>query len=89
MGSHCGSGEKSLRLVAAWKDGMDLRPAKLSPTADCVAMRMVTGPDLDFALPTLTCKMTVDARGIPLTDHLIVFVYAPDGKRITRISAAP
>lgn len=101
MGSHCDSGEKSssfsifdsdsysLRLVAQWKNEMNLRPAKLSPTADCVATKMVTGPDLDFALPTLTCKMTVDAKGVPLSDHLIVSVFAPNGERITRISAAP
>jgi hypothetical protein len=101
MGSHCDSGEKppsfsifdsdtySLRLVAEWKDGMSLRPAKLSPTADCVATKMLTGPDLDSALPTLTCKMTVNATGVPLGDHLIVSVFAPSGERITRLSAAP
>jgi hypothetical protein len=31
----------------------------------------------------------VDSKGVPLGDHLIVSIFAPDGRRLTRLSARP
>jgi hypothetical protein len=38
---------------------------------------------------SLLCQLTVESKGIPLGEHLIVSVFAPDGKRLTRLSARP
>jgi hypothetical protein len=80
----------SLKFAVAWKDGMRLRPAVLSPgVARCVGYSSVTIPPRNYAIPSITCQMTVESKGIPLLDHLIVSVFAADGNRITRLSAAP
>lgn len=79
----------ALRFVVEWKDGMELRPAVLSP-AQCTESSVLKnfGRDL-FTAPAITCQMTVASKNVPLTDHLIVSVFAADGKRLTRLSAAP
>lgn len=80
----------SLKFKVEWKDGMHLRPAVLSPAvAHCVGYSSITGPGGDVAIPSIICQMTVDSKGIPIADHLIVSIFAADGKRLTRISAAP
>jgi hypothetical protein len=80
----------TLRFEVEWKDGLDLRPAVLSPdVANCTGFNSVTIPDRGFTIPTVTCRLTVNAKGVPLGDHLIVTVYAPNGESITRLSAAP
>jgi hypothetical protein len=80
----------SLTFEVEWKDGMQLRPAVLSPVvAHCAGSRILTVPSRDFTIPSITCQMTVDSRGVPLVNHLIVSVFSADGKRLTRLSAAP
>jgi hypothetical protein len=79
-----------LKFEVSWKDGMDLRPAELSSTAaSCRGFNSITIPDKGFTIPTVTCQITVKAHGVPLGDHLIVLVFAPDGTPVTRLSAAP
>lgn len=80
----------SVRFVVEWKDGMELRPAGMSPlVAHCTGYVSVPIPRRDFTIPVVTCEMTVDSKGVPLGDHLIVSVFAADGKRLTRLSAGP
>ena len=79
----------SLKFQVEWKDGMELRPAALSPVAArCVGSSSII-PGQDVTIPSITCQMTVDSKGVPLVDHLIVSVFAADGKRLTRLSAGP
>ena len=79
----------SLKFQVEWKEGMQLRPAALSPVvARCVGSSSII-PGQDVTIPSVTCQMTVDSKGVPLVDHLIVSVYAADGKRLTRLSAGP
>jgi hypothetical protein len=85
-----GGDSYSVKFTVEWKDGMQLRPAVLSPVvAHCVGYSSVTIPDRGATIPSITCQMTVNSRGVPLVDHLIVSVFAPYGNRLTRISAAP
>lgn len=80
----------AVKFTVEWKDGMGLRPAALSlGAARCVGYSSATIPGGTPTIPTLTCQMTVDSRGVSLADHLIVSIFSADGKRITRISAAP
>jgi hypothetical protein len=80
----------SVKLQVEWKDGMELRPAVLSPVAaHCTASTSTPIPKRDYTIPYVTCEMTVDSRGVPLGDHLIVSVFTADGKRLTRLSAGP
>ena len=79
-----------LTFEVAWKDGMELKPAVLSPViARCVGSRVATDPANDSTFPAITCEMTVKGKGVPLANHLIVSVFSADGKRLTRLSAAP
>jgi hypothetical protein len=85
-----GGGSYSLTFGVEWKDGMEMRPAILTPVvARCVGARITTDPSKDVTFPELTCRMTVDSKGVPLGHHLIVSVFSADGKRLTRLSAAP
>jgi len=80
----------SVKLAVEWKDGTQLRPASLSSvTAHCVGSISTPIPAQDYTIPSVTCQLTVDARGVPLADHLIVSVFGADGTRLTRLSAAP
>jgi hypothetical protein len=80
----------SVKLRVEWKEGMELRPATLSPVvAHCVGATSVAIPHQDFTIPSVTCQLTVDSKGVPLADHLIVSVFGADGARLTRLSAAP
>lgn len=82
-------GSHSLNFHVEWKDGMQLRPAVLSPvTARCVGYTSVAIPSRD-TIPSITCEFTVESKGIPLGDHLIVSIFAADGTRLTRMSARP
>jgi hypothetical protein len=78
----------SLRFQVEWKDGLQLRPAALSPGARCVGSSSILIPSQE-TIPSITCQLTVDGRGVPLADHLIVSIFAPDGTRLTRLSAGP
>ena len=81
----------SLTFEVDWKNGFQLSPAALTPiVAHCVGSSVLINPTGDdiFA-PSVTCQLTVASKGVPLTDHLIVSVFAADGKRLTRLSAAP
>jgi hypothetical protein len=80
----------SLRFQVEWKDGMELRPAVLSPiVAQCTGASSTPIPSRDFTIPSITCEMTVNSQGVPLADHLIVSVFTADGKLLTRLSAHP
>jgi hypothetical protein len=79
-----------VKLAVEWKEGMELRPATLSPVmAHCVGATSIAIPRADFKIPSVTCQLTVDSKGVPLADHLIVSVFGADGTRLTRLSAAP
>lgn len=80
----------SLKFQVEWKDGMQLRPATLSPvSARCVGSNSIPIPSQDYTIPVITCQLTVDSKGVPLADHLIVSLFTADGQRLTRLSAAP
>jgi hypothetical protein len=80
----------SLKFQVEWKEGTQLRPAVLSPVvAHCIGYSNVSMPGQDSATPSIACQLTVESKGVPLVDHLIVSVFAPDGKRLTRLSARP
>src|ERR1700677_3510669 len=80
----------SVKLAVEWKDGLQLRPASLSSvTARCVWSTSIPIPAQDYTIPSVTCQLTVNGKGVPLADHLIVSVFGADGTRLTRLSAAP
>jgi hypothetical protein len=80
----------ALKFLVEWKDGMQLRPAALSPVAaHCTGYSSIPIPRQNFTIPSLVCELKVDSKGVSLADHLIVSVFAPDGKRLTRLSAHP
>jgi hypothetical protein len=80
----------SLTFEVQWKDGMQLTPAAMSPTdVHCVGSRVLTDVRNTLTTPAVTCQLTIQSKGVPLLNHLIVSVYSPDGKRLTRLSAAP
>jgi len=80
----------SLKLEVYWKHGMEMRPAVVSPAfAECVGYSSVAVPGEKVTIPSIACQLTVDSRGVPLEDHLIVSVFAANGRPLTRISAAP
>jgi hypothetical protein len=82
-------GSYSLRFEVEWKEGMQLRPAVLSPVrARCIGYSSIAIPSQE-TIPSITCQWTVDSSGVPLSNHLIVSVFAADGRRLTRLSAAP
>lgn len=79
----------SLKFQVEWKEGMQLRPAILSPVAArCVGYSSIAMPSKE-TIPSITCQLTVDSKGVPLDDHLIVSIFAADGTRLTRLSAGP
>jgi hypothetical protein len=83
-------GSYSLKFEVEWKDGMQLRPADLSPgVAHCTAYSSIPIPKQDYTIPSIACQLTVESKGVPLADHLIVSVYTADGKFLTRLSARP
>jgi hypothetical protein len=80
----------ALRFQVEWKDGMQLRPAALSPVAaECTGYSRIDALGQELAGPSILCRLTVDSKGVSLGDHLIVSIFAPDGKRLTRLSARP
>jgi hypothetical protein len=80
----------ALRFQLQWKDGMELRPAALGAApVRCVGYSSVVLPAREITIPTIACEMTVQSKGVPLVDHLIVSVLTVDGNRLTRLSAAP
>jgi hypothetical protein len=101
MGNQCGAlaaptpglfaeGTYALKLVAAWKDGVEMKPARISPeSVTCTGYNSVTIPDRGFAIPTVTCQLKIQADRIPLSDHLILSIFTEDGAQLTRLSAAP
>jgi hypothetical protein len=80
----------ALRFQVDWKDGMQMRPAALSPVAaHCTSYSSIHAPGQELTAPSILCQLTVDSKGVPLGDHLIVSIFASDGKRLTRLSARP
>jgi hypothetical protein len=78
----------SVKFEVEWKKGMKLRPAVLS-VAHCIGSSSISIPSQGFTTPLITCQMTVDSKGVPLVDHLIVSVFSADGRRLTRLAARP
>jgi hypothetical protein len=83
-----------LKFEVNWKHEMQMRPAGLSPVvARCMGYSsvVISAEALvrDVAVPSVDCQMTVDSKGVPLGDHLIVSIFTADGRPLTRISAAP
>ena len=79
-----------LRFQVDWKEGMQLRPAALSPVAArCTGYSPVKAPGHELGSAAVLCQLTVDSKGVPLGDHLIVSIFSVDGKRLTRLSARP
>jgi hypothetical protein len=80
----------ALKFQLEWKHDMQLRPAALTSALEhCDGYKSIVLPRRDLTVPTIVCEMTVDSRGVPLSDHLIVSVFTSDGTRLTRLSAAP
>lgn len=80
----------SVKFKVEWKQGMQLRPASISSTAaHCVGFSSVPIPHQDFTIPSITCRLTVDSKGVPLDNHLIVSLFSAEGNRLTRLSVAP
>lgn len=76
------------KFEVSWKHEMQMRPAVLAPAvAHCA--RYSPASLLGEDPPSIHCEMTVASKGVPLADHLIVLIFAADGRRLTRISAAP
>jgi hypothetical protein len=83
-------GSYALKFQVDWKEGMQLRPAALFPVAArCTGYRPITAPGRELASAAVLCQLTVDSKGVPLGDHLIVSIFSVDGKRLTRLSARP
>ena len=79
-----------VKFEVEWKDGMELRAAELSPdAAHCTGYSSIPIPKQNYTIPSITCQLTVESKGVPLADHLIVSVLTADGKRLTRLSARP
>jgi len=79
-----------LKLEVFWKHDMEMRPAAFSSgTAHCVGYSSIVGPGENGKVPSISCQLTVDSRGVPLGDHLVVRILGSDGRLVTRISAAP
>jgi hypothetical protein len=80
----------TLRFQVDWKEGMQMRPAALSPVeAHCTGYSPIQAPGQELASAAILCQLTVDSKGVPLGDHLIVSIFSVDGKRLTRLSARP
>lgn len=80
----------SVKFKVEWKKGMQLRPASMSSAAaHCLGLSSIPIPHQDFTIPSITCQLTVDSKGVPLDDHLIVSLFSAEGKRLTRLSVAP
>ena len=80
----------SVKFEVEWKDGMQMRPAELSAEAThCTGYSSVPIPKQNYTIPSITCHLTEESKGVPLADHLIVSVLTADGKRLTRLSARP
>ncbi|MFY9531632.1 MAG: hypothetical protein WBC04_13960 [Candidatus Acidiferrales bacterium] len=72
---------RSLELEASWKRGLEYRPAEL------------TGPPTLSGKPTTVGNVVGDsyafhvhARGVPITDHLVISVFGPDKKFLVRVT---
>ena len=80
----------TLRFQVDWKEGTQLRPAALSPVAArCTGYSPIKAPGHELASAAVLCQLTVDSKGVPLGDHLIVSIFSVDGRRLTRLSARP
>jgi hypothetical protein len=80
----------ALKFQVDWKEGMQLRPAALSPVeAHCTGYSAIGSAAQQAAVSSILCQLTVASKGVPLGDHLIVSIFGPDGTRVTRLSARP
>jgi|SRR5580658_9045346 hypothetical protein len=76
-----------LRFSANWKRGVKMRPVK--------AFRELTAsesqpPDFAVSLNARQCwiyEFAVEDTNVPLSDHLILYIFSPENKRLARLSA--
>ncbi len=81
----------SLRFAASWKRGMQMRPV-----GNLTQRTFFVEKDeslLFIGMPTMPARnvwnyeFVVPSHDVPLTDHLILTIYTPDGWRLARVSA--
>jgi hypothetical protein len=80
----------SLKFKANWKAGVRLRPAKglvlqgykHEPSEFTLGGHQISSDLVQY-------KMSLSAKTIPLTDHLILLVFSSEDKELVRLSAAP
>jgi hypothetical protein len=83
----------SLRFEAQWKRGMRLRPVENLTLRTFFVDK--DQPRLFVSMPAAAApapsawnyEFVVSSENVPLTDHLILSVFAPDGRRLVRVSA--
>ncbi len=73
----------SLQFKAEWKTGLSMRPVSKMTVRPLKKGEMVPYPSL------WGYELDISSEGVPLTDHLIVNVYAPDSILMVRFSGAP
>jgi hypothetical protein len=72
----------SLQIKPEWKTGLSTRPVSRMTVRRLERSEM--GPMVLWGY-----ELAISCEGVPLTDHLIVNVYAPDSSLVARFSAAP
>jgi hypothetical protein len=84
-----GSAE-ALKFQGEWKEGMRLRPVEgLTVVSHSRKSSSIHFPDRDLTTYAVEYHIDVNSKGVPLSNHLIISVLTPDGKRLVRLSAAP
>ena len=76
---------KELGFSAQWKRGLELRPVRSFRQLTVSVARAAT------AIPVLgreswTYEFVVEDTQVPVSDHLIFYIFSRDGKRLTRLS---
>jgi len=79
---------ENLRFRADWKRGLDLRPVKQFRLLTASASQP---PDLGPFFPDFReCwiyEFVLEDGGVPIDDHLVLYITSPDDKRLARLSA--
>lgn len=72
----------SLQIKAEWKTGLATRPVSQ------VGIRRLRRSEM-ASIVVWGYELDIPSEAVPLTDHLIVSVYGPEGGLVARFSAAP
>lgn len=73
---------RSLKFEAHWKTGLQMRLAKE------LTLERVSTPYSGYHSTSWSYTLTLKDVDVPLTDHLILDVLSPEGKRVVRLSAS-